>query len=546
VSSASAPLRRFTPELLATILVVAVYIASLLSLPAWPSQDGPVHLYYTHVLGALLSHQPTPYTRFYTIKHLLPPYALYYYALLTLSKAVPLLMADRLIVCAYVVLFVSGFRYVAQTVGPSADLMTLLATLLALNWSVGMGFVNFCLALALALWAIGVWLRLRDARLAPRAIFLLLVAAITLTHPVSLVLLLAFCGVDVVQRMVWRQTEMNARRAPLGIDMLTLGISSLAAIYVWLFTAAHPLQQTQASAHSFGAALRSHVEAIVRLHHLMLLYGSSAPLVFYRVALLAIPLIGLALAGRQRLRNGAARKWTPGDTWLVLSLALIIIVPALPSDISNAYFFTERLTILLWIVPLLAASGWSPMRGRRSFSVMGIAVLAVAANISLLWTANKILRPIAAQVTPGQEANAPASGELALVLEDSRAPFALAEGPSWNPYYWAPVHRIRQESAVLDNAPWLNSAIIPLGATEALPGATLDEMDSISPSHLSSSLRETPEIRAQVLAPLNLVFIEQPGLPAPAALDPVLAGTGGWVCHVARAGWYQRCARSHS
>ena len=106
MSSASAPLRRFTPELLATVLIVVVYIAWLLSLPAWPSQDGPVHLYYTHVLGALLSHQPTPYTHFYTIKHLLPPYALYYYALLVLSKAVSLLMADRLIVCAYVVLFV--------------------------------------------------------------------------------------------------------------------------------------------------------------------------------------------------------------------------------------------------------------------------------------------------------------------------------------------------------------------------------------------------------------------------------------------------------
>ena len=177
----------------------------------------------------------------------------------------------------------------------------------------------------------------------------------------------------------------------------------------------------------------------------MLLSGSSAPLIFYRFALLAIPLIGLTLAGRQRLRNGATQKWTPGDTWLVLSLALIIIVPALPSDISNAYFFTERLTILLWIVPLLAASGWSPMRGGRSFSVVGIAVLAVAGNISLLWTANRILRPIAMQVTPGEEPNAPVGGELALVLEDSRAPFALPEGPSWNPYYWAPVHRIRQE-----------------------------------------------------------------------------------------------------
>jgi hypothetical protein len=270
VESTFVPTRRLTPELLATVIIVFAYVAWILSLPAWPSQDGPVHLYYTHVFGTLLSHHSSAYAPYYTIKHLLPPYALYYYALLLLSKGFSLLLADRLIVCVYVVLFVFGFRYLAQTVGPSADRMTLIATPLVLNWSVGMGFVNFCLAFALVLWAMGLWLRLRDARVAPRVIFLLLLAAITLTHPVSLLLLLAFCAFDVVQRMLLSGKAVNASRAPIGVDVLTLALGSLAAVYVLLFTAAHPLQQTQAAARSFIGALREHLTAMVRLHHLML------------------------------------------------------------------------------------------------------------------------------------------------------------------------------------------------------------------------------------------------------------------------------------
>jgi hypothetical protein len=183
-SSPESTNRGVTPELLATILLVLAYIVWILSLPAWPSQDGPVHLYYVHVMRELLSHHATVYSRYYTIKHVLPPYALYYYALLALSKFCSLLLADRLVLCVYLILFVFGFRYLARAVGPSADLSTLLALLLALNWSAGMGFLNHCLSLALVFWAIGLWLRFTERRPGARLVFLLIVAAITLTHPV--------------------------------------------------------------------------------------------------------------------------------------------------------------------------------------------------------------------------------------------------------------------------------------------------------------------------------------------------------------------------
>jgi hypothetical protein len=564
MTAPSEPTRRLTPELLATLLIVLAYIVWLLSMPAWPSQDGPVHLYYTHVFGALLSHQPTIYTRYYTIKHLLPPYALYYYALLALSKFVPLLLADRLIVCAYLVLFVFGFRYLAQAIAPNADRSTLLATLLALNWSVGMGFVNFCLSLALVFWAMGLWLRFANTRLAARLGFLLLVVAITLTHPVPLLILLAFCAFDILQRLFLRsspqyKTIANARFAA---DLATLAFASLALLYVKHFATAHPLQQTQPLAVSFLARTIQHLAAIARLHNLMLLFGHSFSALLYRAGLWLIPPIALALAVAQRMRNRAARLWTSADTWLVISIALFLIIPLLPSNISNAYFFTERLTILLWLAPLLALSGWSPPAHAASASPprtgttqsshrnsplsAGLLVFAIVVNVSLLWSANSILRPLARRIAVAEHSPVNHQGELALVLEDARPPLSTNAGLSWNPFYWAAIHVIRHDDAVLDNAPWLDSAIIPLGATAALSGAALNTADSISPHQLSLTLRNSPAARAHLLAPATFVLIEQSGLPPPLALDPALAPAPApaakqWTCLLAPAGWYQIC-----
>ena len=546
--------RRLTPEFAATLLLLLAYIVWLISLPAWPSQDGPAHLYYAHVMGALLSHEPGVYAHYYTIKHLLPPYALYYYALLALSHVFSLLVADKLVVCAYLLLFTFGVRYLARAVGPNADRTTLLALLLGLSWSVGMGFVNFCLSLAVVFWAVGLWLRFADNRLWRRAVFLLLVVAITLTHPVPLLVLIGFCVLDLFLRAVLRHGLGKANPPASLADLITLAFACLALAYVRHFATSHPLEQAQPTAASFVTLTAGHVRAMLELHNLMLIFGHTAPITIYRVGLLLTPLVGFALAIRQWLAAGESRARTSCTTWIVLAIALAIAVPLLPSNISNAYFFSERMTVLVWLAPLLAvaacgrADGEARATRSQTSGLIRICVLmfAVITNLSLLWAANGILRPIAHEVT-SISTDPARTGKLGMVLEDARKPQSLRSGPAWNPFEWAAIHDIRKNDAILDNAPWLDSALIPLGATSGLPGATLSTDDAVSPHHLSMTLQNSASARAQQITPVDFVLIEQPGLPAPSTLDAALASAGDdkhWNCVIAPGAWYQVCDSS--
>src|SRR5580692_10107338 len=93
----------------ALFALVACTMAILLAAPAFPSQDGPVHLYYAAVLRGVLTHS-TPYAQHFAIKSLLTPYALEYYSLLALETVLSPAVSEKVLVACYIVAFCLGFR----------------------------------------------------------------------------------------------------------------------------------------------------------------------------------------------------------------------------------------------------------------------------------------------------------------------------------------------------------------------------------------------------------------------------------------------------
>ena len=536
-------------KILPILVVVVAYVVWFLCIPAWPSQDGPMHLYYTHILGQLLSHQPTVYARYYFVKHILPPYALYYYALLALSKFVPLLLADRLILCAYVVSFIFGFRFLARALGPSADEMTLLASLLLLNWPLAMGFVNFCLSLSFVFWALGLWLRFQGADPWRRIGFVVLAVLAMFTHPVPLLALLGIAAFDLALRTGVHLRSNRSLQPGFFRDLWTFVPASLTLVYVKLFTNSHPLAQSSVAALPGSLAERVYrtAEAYAAEKGLAFLLGPGFEPRLYRAILAVAIVLPLALAIAQLIRNRRERRWTAADTVLAMSVFAIVILPFIPHDLNGSHFFADRLLLFAWLLPILAASGYV---FRRPPYPMLIAGFVLCAQIVILHEAAVKILPAARTMAAVARTSGPIAaspGRLVLVLDDPR-PAAPPSGLSFDPRIGISFDVLRHDNAVLANTPWLDLAIIPLGATPALPSTELSPEALEFPSILREQLTTDGALRRRVLSQVDTVAIDQSYRTPSTELDPLLTADpenpAEWRCHLSGMSWLRLCERS--
>lgn len=113
--------RRSRRLLLLFTALVAAYCFLVLSLPVFPSQDGPMHQYFSQVLFRLLTHSSSLYARYYHVRHVLPPYALYYYLLIAISRVLPMVWADKIVVAIAVANLGFGFAPCAGRRAATAD-----------------------------------------------------------------------------------------------------------------------------------------------------------------------------------------------------------------------------------------------------------------------------------------------------------------------------------------------------------------------------------------------------------------------------------------
>ena len=524
-----------------------------------------MHLYYTRVLGELFSGSSSAYQPYFFVKHLLPPYAVYYYTLLLLSHFVSLLTADRLIICGYFISFVFGFRYAARAIGPNAHVTSLLASLLLLNWTLGMGFANYCLSLSFALWAIGVWLRLgSEPELGRRGLFVALLMLITLSHPVPLLIVLAFGSLDLVCRFVagnMGEQSVSAKRFLPGA--LTLVCGSVCLLYVKAFTVAHPLQQRTVLQTTFVGSVIRRAKDILITKNVEVLYGRWWEIELYRFCTGFILLTGVTFAVLQWRKDRGARIWKAGDTMLVFAVILLFALLLLPSDLSGAYFFNERLHILLWISFLLAGSAWTPTTELQRIAAMAPDVteqrrtkvarqanlaetcavcFTVAVTVLLLHVANRTLRPFAERDYLLAHTDLPLKGQMAVVLDggpDRKYSFA---GPAWDPYFWDTVALLRHNDGIMENAPWLDSPIIPLAPTETMPGVGLSPKLANSPIFLADALGNSAALRNMLVQKAGVALFS----PVPeqgSAAVPALLGDG-WACKSPQGQGYRLCTKT--
>ena len=547
---------RLAPEFLITLVILVSYVIWTLWIPAWPSQDGPVHLYYAEIFGKLLRHSDPTLQQYFQIKHLLPPYALYYYALVALSGFASPFLADRLIICCYLVSCVFGFRFVAKRLGASGETATLLATVLLFNWPLGMGFVNYCLAISFALWGLGLWLRFGQRNdLGMRVIFVALAFVIMLTHPVPLMLMLGLCavllGVDVVIAR-WAEPVQGGTRLWMR-DIITLLVSGLTFIYIKIFTTTHPFQAVLPESGSLVVRVIRRAMRLAKEDGMAVLFGPFPPTRIYRFSLIILLIVCIAVGLQHTVRCVRQRSWTPSNSIFVLGLLLLVGLPFIPLDLNGLFYFADRLPLLVWLTLLLGAASWSMPsrsgetgRGKKRWVADAVIVFAIVANGALLIAMTRVIWPISRAMVAVDAAPRSVAQQVGFIIEDVRQPVGGSNAPSWNPYYWSAIDVVRHNDAILANAPWMDETILPVGPGPALPEERIPVLQTPMPTHLYGELMDHPEQRLRAMDALSFVVVQQHGRPPLIASDDLMTkladgAQGSWKCQTGAAEWYRLC-----
>ncbi len=449
------------------LAILAVHCAWVLSMPVFPSQDGPLHLYYVSVFRDLLQHAHGTYSTTYYIGRYLPAYSLYYYGLIALGSICTLQMADKLMVCIFFVVFGLGVRRLMQAVSGSAVWAPLLILPMLLNWPLMMGFVNYALATGMACFALAIWCRNADSpTLLPRLRFLLLLGAVLLTHPVPWLLVIVFVFFDLAVRAVrlrrdgtspvtltraWRLDLMAALTASLGIFFL-LSFRNLKG---------HAIH-TVPSEGRFFHALMVRLADYRHLYGVVLFIDGSTSSHLHRLLFLPAVLVLIALAVWGLIRAWATHDSSPRLTWALFALGLLLVFPLIPANLNGSYFFAMRLMFFIYTCLAIAASG---MLQSRRF-VLPVAAAFAALSLFTLALAHRHITPVAHEVAALQSAPTVPMDRPGLLMwpqDNTTGPLAF------NPLLWAGAGYMRQHGAVVYNTAWLELAIIPIKVQPQTP-----------------------------------------------------------------------------
>ena len=435
-----------------TVVLLAASCLVVLSVPVFPSQDGPVHLYYVGILRSVLAHGG-PYAGHFQIKSYLTPYALEYYSLLALETVFSAELSEKLLICCYVFAFGLGFRYLVGAVAGRRSPWTLAAVPFCINALVYKGFLNYCLGVALALFLCGLWIRSREG-LGLRRVSTLLAgfALMLLTHPVPAAVFLLFAGLHWLADLACARGSPGERLSSFHTRWPALALITVMALIGALWVARFSLAAQQAPP---GAG------AVFQYGWLRTVAGRLAlwPVIpFTSLSYRIGPLILVAVAGVTLLWSLWIRAGrVSASVWVLTAVGAIsfALVCMAPESINGSHYFPDRFAIF-W--PLLLFAGAAASDPPRRVSVAAGA-LAVCVTCVVLPIQYARASGLAAELKPILEAKTVAPGTEGLIIG---GPAPRDTDLAFEPFLWGGAHYFRRSGAILADAPWLDLPILML------------------------------------------------------------------------------------
>lgn len=440
------------------LFILAATAAIPLAAPVFPTQDGPVHLYYVDVLRGVLTHS-APYAQHFRIKTFLTPYALEYYSLLGLELFFSPVFSEKMLILAYILGFGLGFRYLVESVAERGTPWILTGIPFCLNMLVYMGFLNYCMALALLLFACGFWIRYAERITTRRgAIMIGFLILMLLTHPVPAAVFLGFAALFLLAR----RSNRNARPIVL---LAAMGILALA----WVAPFLHPTLSGERNRNYLATmGWFDTIATELQLYHVSpfrsLLYRAG-PILLVALAAAAVA------AGLRRRHRGVS---SGAKALLAASAACFAAYCLVPQRMNGSFYFAERFPIL-WVLFLLAGAAAIPLPRGWTLAAGG---LAIATTLGLLVQQHVKVEEIASRMALAGRIPLAQPGDVGLIVASSRE---TPPGLQFNPYMWSAVHYFRRSRAILANDPWMDMPQIMLRPMQPNRWSYLDPDDAAAP-----------------------------------------------------------------
>lgn len=448
-----------------------------------------------------------------------------YYLIALLEMVLPPDKAEQILICIAILL--QGFGYLAliRSLGHHRHVVAFLILPLLMSFPLGAGFVNFCLSLGIAYFALSVYFQIRqNPYIRLYVIFGFLTILIFLTHPIPLLILAIYISGDILlchftnrEGPFWR--TYKSQLILLLIAMIAIGLASLWAKgepfdYLAQF---HPLYL---------------LRGLYHLRFLLIVRGSFLLAHLYRAVIYFLWIIAVLINGHKLINHALAQSLDLGDRLFAISILFTVMIPLLPVSIGGGHFFAERMIDASWPLTLapLAVGRPLPWKARTQMALLS-AIMALSIYV---WDCE--FRPVAQAVAVFKNLPIPSetSGIFVAAQEDHQFTTSALTYPV---VFYLGVHALLTRNIVLLNTPWLDQPIIPLErrrGSSILP-PKIDSHDIRNYWDLLNAVREDPRIRNIVLTRSQFILYQAIGHQTTSPLSELMTFFGSnslrdWKC----------------
>jgi hypothetical protein len=343
---------RYSLESILFWAILLVCVSPVWFLSQMPTQDGPAHLYNGYLLSGWWKGSFPIDRTFFALNPAPVPNWLSTAILALLMQAVSPLLAERLLLTSYIVLFPVAFRYASRSFDRIPRYTYFLGFALVWNHLFSMGFLNYCLSLVWYLFFIGYWARSR-AQFGATQVIVSLGFSLLLYFSNGLSYYLAVSALGLAS-IAWLITE--SRRDGWWKEVLKPQAGLLLAMPLSVgFFALHGRSQAAVLPHiSLGAITWSMTRVPI--------LASSFNAIDLKLSAVFGILLFVAIVIAIWIRRG--RRWSFSDALLiaaVIQFVLYIVLPerAFGGAVNYRVFLFALVTLTLWvsIQPYEAVSG---------------------------------------------------------------------------------------------------------------------------------------------------------------------------------------------